>query len=64
MVLLMPRNPELAACVKGVVTFAAPRAGNATFAKRFDSAYNQCSLRFVNAADMVVMLPPRVRMPC
>ena len=57
----MCRDPQLAACVKGIATFAAPRSGDAAFASHYDSAFGACSLRYVNASDMVPMLPPRVR---
>ncbi|KAK9801982.1 hypothetical protein WJX73_006280 [Symbiochloris irregularis] len=58
-VALLRRDPALAACIRGIVTFASPRAGNPEFASVFDSVFGDVSLRFVNGADMVPMLPPK-----
>lgn len=54
------REPKLASSVQGIATFAAPRVGDASFAQRFDAGFQGRCLRFVNGADMVPMLPPKV----
>ncbi|MDE2118276.1 MAG: lipase family protein [Betaproteobacteria bacterium] len=46
--------------INGLYTFGQPRAGNRDFANRFDSDFSTQTFRYVNNADMVPRVPPRI----
>jgi triacylglycerol lipase len=51
---------ERFASTSGVCTVGCPRVGDAAFASAFDSRFNGRSVRYVNDADIVTHVPPRL----
>lgn len=54
---LREARPEMAARIAGVVSFGAPRVGDAEFAQRFDKAFAGRAYRITHGADII----PHVR---
>ena len=55
---LQANDPELARRVGGVITFGAPRIGDASFCEKMSDAFDGRVWRVVHAADIITKLPP------
>ncbi|KAK9825140.1 hypothetical protein WJX81_003571 [Elliptochloris bilobata] len=56
---LRQAHPQMGERIGGVVTFGAPRVGDAAFAQRFDDAFGGRAFRVTHGADIIPHVPPR-----
>ena len=56
---LQRARPQLAERIGGVITFGAPRVGDAVFSRHFDDAFGGRAFRVTHGADII----PHVRRP-